>query len=209
MQNNTLSLYRAAALSRGRTIGLYGGSFNPAHEGHLYIAEEALKQLKLDEVWFLVSPQNPLKSEDGMAPFEHRLKSADSFTRQNPRLRTLDIEEHIGSQYSAITIATLKKAMPFTRFVWMMGADNLKTFNRWKHWQLIAEMVPIAVFDRSGYALGGCAGEFARTFAKNRVQASALKHSPAPAWSLVTIPRHPASATIIRSQRGNNWFVDA
>ncbi|PCI63668.1 MAG: nicotinate (nicotinamide) nucleotide adenylyltransferase [Kordiimonadales bacterium] len=196
-----------SSLNRGRKIGLYGGSFNPAHGGHLHVAHEALKRLKLDEIWFLVSPGNPLKSADGMAPFSERLASLQSVVRNRPNMRVSDIENKLNTRYTADTVQALVKALPFTYFTWVMGADNLSTFDQWHKWRCIVETLPIAVFDRAGYASGGFASELARRYARFRTSPENFGTARAPTWTFVTIPRHPGSATNIRRQQGENWFA--
>jgi len=198
---------RIANLASGRTIGLYGGSFNPAHSGHIYVACEALKRLKLDEIWFLVSPGNPLKPDAGMAPFADRLKSLETLACGQPRLKILDLEAQMGTRYTADTIAAIKTELPSTKFIWMMGADNLANFGAWYRWRDVAHALPIAVFDRTGYDNRGFASDLARYLARFRVPYQKLTSTPAPAWTFVTIARHAGSATAIRSQQGENWFM--
>jgi len=204
---NSRAIRRAAALSRGRSIGLYGGSFNPAHEGHLYVALEALKRLRLDEIWFLVSPGNPLKSGKGMAPFSERFESLKQLVGSRPKLKVLDLETRLGTRYTADTVKALQAELPATKFIWLMGADNLQTFDLWARWETIANALPIAVFDRTGYDYRGFASDLARRFAKFRVPYQRLNVTPAPAWTYVTIARHEGSATAIRNQQGENWFM--
>lgn len=133
-----------------RRVGLLGGSFNPAHDGHRHISIEALRLLGLDEVWWLVSPQNPLKPEAGMAPLVARLASAQR-TRRHPRIKPMAIESELGTRYTIDTVRALQQMYPKTRFIWLMGADNLAQFHRWRGWRRLARSVPIAVFPRSGY----------------------------------------------------------
>ena len=133
----------------GLTIGLLGGSFNPAHDGHAYVGETAMKRLKLDYVWWLVSPGNPLKGAGDMAAFAARLKSAGAVAR-HPRFIVTDIERYLGTRYTADTIAALRRRFPGVRFVWLMGSDNLRDFSRWQRWQQIARAIPIAVVQRPG-----------------------------------------------------------
>ncbi|MBT4905881.1 MAG: nicotinate-nicotinamide nucleotide adenylyltransferase, partial [Rhodospirillaceae bacterium] len=130
---------------RGRRIGLLGGSFNPAHDGHRHISQLALARLGLDEVWWLVSPQNPLKSEAGMAPFESRLESADRIACDR-RIRVSALEAELGTRYTADTLKALQNRYPAARFVWLMGADNLVQISRWRAWTQIFKTIPIAVF---------------------------------------------------------------
>ncbi len=200
-------LRHEAALRRNQSIGLYGGSFNPAHEGHLHVALEALKRLDLDEIWFLVSPGNPLKSDDGMAPFKDRRASVIKLINKHPRMKTRSLECKLGTRYTADTVSALKSELPRTNFVWLMGADSLADFDKWRDWKNIAETVPIAVFDRSGYALSGFRSGLAQQYARYSVTPKQLTRNQAPAWTFVTIPRHPGSATDIRSQNGDNWYA--
>lgn len=192
-----------------RRIGLLGGSFNPAHAGHVHISLEALKRLKLDEIWWLVSPHNPLKSSTELADYPTRLKSARTIAA-HPRIRVLDLEAREGLYYTVDTLAFLRRRYPITDFVWLMGADNLAHFHRWRQWRNIAQLVPIAVLDRAPYALRALYGPFAGR-AKNARQparaASALAEQPTPAWAYITLPRHPLSATYLRKTLGSAAFL--
>ena len=184
-----------------RTVGLLGGSFNPAHDGHRHISLAALNRLGLDEVWWLVSPQNPLKPVAGMAPLAERLASARRVAR-HPRIRVSDIERHLGTRYTADTIARLQRRFPDIAFVWLMGTDNLMQIPRWYRWPEIFRRVPVAVFDRGGDAFRALAGPAASRFRRYRVQAPrTLARRRPPAWCYVFTPRHPASATAIRAGR--------
>jgi nicotinate-nucleotide adenylyltransferase len=140
-------------IAKGLRIGLFGGSFNPAHEGHSYVAETALRRLRLDYVWFLVSPQNPLKPAHGMASLAERLAATRKLTGGNRRLIVTDIERIIASRYTNDTIRVLRARFPDVHFVWLMGSDNLEQFHRWQHWQDILARVPAAVVLRPGYTL--------------------------------------------------------
>ena len=202
----SLTLMRMAAKWQGRTVGLYGGSFNPAHEGHTHVANEALKRLKLDAVWLMVSPGNPLKDKHGMAKRKKRKKSLKSLVGNQPRMLVTDIEKKLGTRNTYDTLKTLTTAMPKTHFVWLMGADNLATFHHWYKWHSIARIVPIAVFDRPGYSVSGLSSRFAKNMVRFRVPYQRLRLAEAPAWSFVTIPRHTGSATEIRDQKGNKWW---
>ena len=137
---------RLGMLAPGR-VGLLGGSFNPAHGGHLHVSREALKRLDLDEVWWLVAPQNPLKAVRGMAPFDKRLAGAKRLAR-DPRIRVLDLERRLGTRYTVDTVAALRRLFPKIRFVWLMGADNLAQIRHWQRWTRIFAALPIAVFAR-------------------------------------------------------------
>jgi nicotinate-nucleotide adenylyltransferase len=185
-----------------RRVGLLGGSFNPAHAGHRHISVSALRRLALDEVWWLVSPQNPLKPVKGMAPLAKRLAGGRKAAR-HPRIRVTAIEAALGTRYTADTLDALVGRFPYTRFVWLMGADNLVQLPRWHRWRSIFETVPIAVFDRSPYSFRALAGKAARRFAHRRLperQASVLAESQPPAWVFLHTRLHPASATVIRSR---------
>ena len=184
-------------------IGLLGGSFNPAHDGHRYISLRALEQLGLDQVWWLVSPQNPLKGTADMAPFDQRLAGAGKVA-DDPRIRVSAIERDLGTRYTADTLAALVERFPEHDFVWLMGADNLLQIPRWRDWTRIFHTLPIAVFPRPTYSLRVSSCRAARRFARARVRrtrAKALAGMRAPAWIFLRIPLHPESATRIRRER--------
>ncbi|HUC63380.1 MAG TPA: nicotinate-nucleotide adenylyltransferase [Alphaproteobacteria bacterium] len=196
---------RRTGLRTGRRIGLLGGSFNPAHGGHLHISLLALKLLGLDEVWWLVSPQNPLKPTAGMAPFAARLEAARDATAGQRRIRVSDIERKLGTHYTADTLVALKRRYPRHRFVWLMGADNLAQIPAWQAWTRIFTELSIAVFDRPSYSFKALAGKAARRYAAYRVPPSRAKRlvgRKPPAWAFLYIPLHRASATAIRAKRG-------
>lgn len=181
-------------------IGLLGGSFNPAHEGHLHISLAALRLLKLDAVWWLISPQNPLKSADGMAPLAARKATAAAVAR-HPRIHATDIEQSLRTRYTADTLAKLKARFPSVRFVWLMGADNLIQLPHWARWQEIAASVPIAVFGRPAYSTRAMQGKATLRYARNRVSgmnAGRLAYRAPPAWSFFPIRSHNASSTALR-----------
>ena len=153
---------------KGQRIGLFGGSFNPAHRGHYMVALHALKTLKLDWVWWLVSPQNPLKDPAIIDEYGKRL----SYTRRiarHPRFIVTDIENQMHTRYTEETLETLKRLAPDAKFVWIMGADSLGSLHRWHHWLDIADMVPLAVLARPGYSIKALRGKAATRFAKARV----------------------------------------
>lgn len=186
----------------GLRIGLLGGSFNPAHEGHLHIARVALQRLNLDQVWWLVSPQNPLKSESGMAPLEKRLARAREVA-DDPRIAVTAIEEELGTRYTADTLVALKRRFPGVRFVWLMGADNMIELPRWKNWRAIMRAVPVAVIARPAYTIRARVSRAALIFASARKPTRAaprLAAMPPPAWVLIEDRLHPASATRIRER---------
>jgi nicotinate-nucleotide adenylyltransferase len=179
-------------------IGLLGGSFNPAHEGHLHVARMALRTLRLDQVWMLVSPGNPLKPAKGMAPFAERLASARRMARP-PRILATGIEASLGERYSALTLAKLRKRFPRAAFVWIIGADNLWQLPRWRRWRELVSHTPLAVLPRPGWTRRALAGAAARRMRRFRRRPGALP-SPAPGWALVPAREHPASATAIRAR---------
>jgi nicotinate-nucleotide adenylyltransferase len=184
-------------------VGLLGGSFNPAHDGHVYLSVQALRRLDLDQIWWLVSPQNPLKPRAGMAPFAERLRLAREIAR-HPRIRVLDLEARLGTSYSIDTLRRLV-TWPDMRFVWLIGADILLELPRWRHWQAILETVPVAAFDRTPYSYGALVGEAASRFARARIDESRLRDvsgTRAPAWAFVRLRAHPASSTAIRLATG-------
>lgn len=181
-------------------IGLLGGSFNPAHAGHAYIARAALRLLRLDQVWLLVSPGNPLKSSADMAPFAQRLASAERLCT-HPHLRATDIEYRLGTRFTADTLQALRQRFPRAQFVWLMGADNLRQFPSWRRWEHITRLMPIAVLPRPGSTRIALASRAAQRLRHARLRANAqtlLARSAAPRWSLLPIRENPLSATQIR-----------
>lgn len=194
---------RALGFVPKRRVGLLGGSFNPAHAGHRHIAELALKHLGLDEVWLLVSPGNPLKKKDGMAPLAARLASAEAQAR-HPRIRATTIERELGTRFTADTLATLVRRFPRTEFVWLMGADNLRQLPQWERWSTIFNTVPIAIFARPSYSTKALAGKAAHRFSTARQRprngAARLASRKPPAWVFMHTRLHPASATSIRER---------
>lgn len=187
-----------------RRIGLLGGSFNPAHGGHLHISRTALQRLALDEVWWLVSPQNPLKPIAGMAPFAQRLAGARRVAGGHLRIRVSDIESRLGTRYTADTIKALRRRFPRLRFVWLMGADNLVQIRHWQRWTEIFETVPIAVFDRPPCSAQALASPAATRFARSRAPAAAardLAERTPPAWAYFHTKLDPRSASAIRAGR--------
>lgn len=192
-----------------RTIGLLGGSFNPAHAGHLHISLEALKRLQLDEIWWLVSPKNPLKKADDLADYALRLSFARGLAN-HPRIRVLDVEAQHQLHYTIDSIRFLQSHRRDCAFVWLMGADNLAGFHRWKNWREIARRLPIAILDRAPFGIRALHARFATAYATHRLQsakAARLAECAAPQWCYLTIPRHPLSATHLRKTLGRNAFL--
>lgn len=185
----------------GLRIGLFGGSFNPAHSGHLHVAETAMKRLQLDWVWWIVARGNPLKAAHG--DFAERLASARAVA-QNPRMIVTDIEARLGLTHTSDTLDAIVARAPEAHFVWLMGADNMIGFHHWENWQGIAEMLPIAVIARPGVGPGARNSPFARRFAKSRIPSAAartLATTPPPAWTYLTAPLDPSSSTALRAAR--------
>jgi len=184
-------------------IGLLGGSFNPAHGGHVSVSLQAIKRLRLDRVWWLVSPQNPLKAAAGMAGFEERLTSAHALA-DHPRIAVSDLEQRLGLRYSIDTMRWLRSRRR-ADFVWLVGADILVQLPHWRAWQQLVRLVPIAVVDREPYSYAGLAGKAARRIAGRRWpegEAAGLPGARPPAWVFLRVRRHEASSTAIRRRRG-------
>ncbi|MBF0167949.1 MAG: nicotinate-nucleotide adenylyltransferase [Alphaproteobacteria bacterium] len=186
---------------RKRSVGLLGGSFNPAHEGHLHLSLLARRALALDEVWWLVSPQNPLKPVKGMASFQDRLGRAQKCVAPYPFLKITDIEARLGTCYSADTVAHLKKRLPGIRFVWLMGADNLSQLPRWRGWTRLVKLLPVAVMARPAYSLPALAGKAAKRYERCATSSRKLSGAIPPAWTFLWLKEHPASATDIRAHQ--------
>ena len=193
-------------MKRKRTIGILGGSFNPAHAGHRHISLEAMRQLKLDEVWWLVSPQNPLKSSAGMADFETRFESAVQMAR-HPRIHVSGFEQQMGTQYTAETLKLLTGMHPEYRFVWLMGADNLCQVHRWKNWEEIFRRVHVAVYDRRPHSLKAQQSRAAQRYRRFKQPPEKLANSALPAWTFLRGRLHPLSATHIRNLLGEKAFL--
>ncbi|MBV8978785.1 MAG: nicotinate-nucleotide adenylyltransferase [Alphaproteobacteria bacterium] len=179
-------------------IGLLGGSFNPAHEGHRYVSEVALRRLGLDQVWWLVTPRNPLKSPHHLAPIEDRLESARPLA-SHPRIVVLDIERALGTHYSIDTLKRLRRRFAQVQFVWLMGSDNLRIFDRWRRWQEIAALVPIAVVLRPGTVLATLSSKAMARFRRNR-RCGGQALSSAPCIVILDGHRNAQSSTALRAQ---------
>ena len=193
---------------RKARIGLLGGSFNPAHAGHRHVADRALRALRLDQVWLLVSPGNPLKPRRGMAPFAERLASAHRIA-DGRRVVATDIEARLGTRFTVVTLALLRQRFPRVRFVLLVGADNLTQLPRWKRWQALMRETPLAVLPRPGKTRRALSGQAARAMARHRRRPGALLSQESAAgscghagWTLVPAREHPASATAIRRAAG-------
>jgi nicotinate (nicotinamide) nucleotide adenylyltransferase/ribosome silencing factor RsfS/YbeB/iojap len=198
-----------SAGGRHRRIGILGGSFNPAHHGHLHLSLTALSRLGLDEVWWMVSPQNPLKPVAGMAPFAERLAGARRVAAPHPRIRVTDIETRLGGPhfFTADTLTRLTRRFPRFRFVWLMGADNLIQIRYWARWAEIFRSVGVAVFARPAYSQQALAGLAARRFARQRLPERAgrsLAETTPPAWVFFHSRLDSSSATRIRAAHGES-----
>ena len=187
----------------GMKIGLFGGTFDPPHEAHLAACLLAMKRLRLDRVWWLVTPGNPLKDTRGLAPLADRMAAARVLAN-HPRINITDLEAGIGTRYTHETILYLRKRCPGVRFVWIMGADNLRSFHRWQRWRGIAGLVPIAVVDRLGPSLYATASLAGQALARYRVPESAAWSLPTrrpPAWVYIHGLKSPLSSTALRAKR--------
>ncbi len=184
----------------GNRIGIFGGSFNPPHSGHRLVAETALKRLRLDQVWWMVSPGNPLKDHVDLAPLERRVHMTRSVA-EHPRMKVSAHEQVLGSPYTARTIAMLRVKRPALRFVWIMGADNLAGFHHWQDWRSIVDSVPMAVVDRPGASLATLGAPMAKAYEKQRVDetdAALLADLKAPSWVFLHTALDDSSSTRLR-----------
>lgn len=182
-------------------IGLLGGSFDPAHEGHVHITREALRRFGLDRVWWLVSPGNPLK-EHGPAPLARRIERAQKMMR-DPRVKVTGLEDQLGTRYTAQTVERLCRLYPNVRFVWLMGADNLAQFHLWDNWRGILARVPVGILARPGARLAARGSVAAEIYASARIGAEAshlLPEADVPAWCFVNVPMRSQSSSAIRAQ---------
>lgn len=187
-------------LHPGMAVGLLGGSFDPAHEGHAHLTRVALTRFSLDRVIWLVSPGNPLKAQ-GPAPLADRMAQARRVI-SDPRVQISDFESRIGTRYTAETIEALQKACPRVRFVWLMGADNLQQFHRWERWQDILHAVPLGVLARPGWRQSALQSRTARQYRAYQLPGAAshlLAGQEAPAWCFVNMPMTSVSSTQIRA----------
>ncbi|MBV1704940.1 MAG: nicotinate-nucleotide adenylyltransferase [Hyphomicrobiales bacterium] len=181
-------------------IGLFGGTFNPPHEGHLHVSREALRRLRLDRLWWLVTPGNPLKDNRALPSLAERIVAARALARDR-RIVVTGCEAGLGTRFTADTLRALRGRAPSARFVWIMGADNLGDFPRWRGWRDIADGVPIAVFDRRGGRAkppSGAAGAYLDRFRLDEADAALLAGAPAPAFVFLHGRRSGESSTHLR-----------
>ncbi|GJD63910.1 nicotinate-nucleotide adenylyltransferase [Methylobacterium frigidaeris] len=194
-------IVRLPPLAPGLRVGLYGGSFNPAHAGHRHVSRLALRRLALDRVWWLVSPGNPLKDRSHLPDAASRAEGARAVAR-DPRIAVTDFEAALEVRYTVETLSWLTDRHPEIRFVWIMGADSLASFHRWRGWREIAARMPFAVIDRPGYTLRAMASPAARALAASRIDepaAATLADRRPPAWVFLHGPRNSLSSTALRA----------
>jgi len=187
----------------GMRIGLFGGSFNPPHEGHVLVSRIALSRLRLDRLWWLVTPGNPLKETAGLASLETRMTASRKLAA-HPRIVVSGIESQIHTRFTYDTLRFLRRRCPGVRFVWIMGADNLLHFHRWSHWREIAQLVPIAVIDRPGATWKSGSAISAQVFSKSRLlekDAGLLANTRPPAFVYLHGKRTTQSSTLLRAAR--------
>jgi nicotinate-nucleotide adenylyltransferase len=181
-------------------VGLYGGSFNPAHAGHRHVSRMALRRLGLDRLWWIVTPGNPLKDTGELASTAMRVAQAKEIA-EDPRIDVTAFEEEIGARYTIDTLAYLRRRFPGVHFVWIMGADNLAGFHRWRGWRRIARMMPMAIIDRPGWTLKAMRSRAAIALSGARVdegRAPVLAGLKPPAWVFLHGPRSHLSSTMLR-----------
>ena len=194
---------RMPHVEKGLAVGLFGGSFNPPHAGHALVAEIALRRLALDQLWWIVTPGNPLKNSHELAPLAERLELSEGLAA-NPRIKVTAFEASHHLRYTADTLALVRAKNPGVDFVWIMGADNLRDFHRWQRWRQIAMTFPVAVIDRPGATLSFLSSVVAKTFDYARVDeadAPQLARMKPPAWTFIHGPRSLLSSSAIRARR--------
>ena len=198
--DRSISYVKLPPHAPGLRVGLFGGSFNPAHQGHRAASLLALRRLRLDCIWWLVSPGNPLKDKRELAPLPVRIEAAREIAA-HPRIKISGIETAIGTTYSFETIAYLKRRCPGVHFVWIMGADNLAGFHRWKRWRDLINLAPIAIIDRPGSTLRSMSSRAGRILAPYRLSENAaarLADAQPPAFVFLHGPRSALSSTALR-----------
>jgi nicotinate-nucleotide adenylyltransferase len=189
----------------GMKVGLFGGSFNPPHAGHVLLAEIALRRLQLDQLWWMVTPGNPLKSTRELKPLSERLAACEQIS-EDPRIKVTAFEAAHRIRFTLDTLTLVKSRNPDVNFVWLMGADNLKNFHHWQNWHQIALTFPIAVIDRPGSTLSYISSKMAKTFDYARVDeddAPQLSLMKAPAWTFIHGPRSTLSSSAIRESQNS------
>ena len=187
----------------GQAVGLFGGSFNPPHEGHVHVSEQALRRLNLAQIWWLVTPGNPLKNNSNLASLEDRIAACEAINT-DPRIKVTGCELNLPTSYTADTLAHIVDRNPRVRFVWVMGADNLGQFHKWERWRDIADLMPLAVVDRPGSTLALHSAMAAQSLRHARIDeadSQSLADYRAPAWVFLHGPRNSLSSTAIRAQK--------
>lgn len=187
-------------VEKGMQVGLFGGSFNPPHAGHALVAEIALRRLDLDQLWWIVTPGNPLKSTRELAPLSERIRQSERMAK-DPRIKVTAFEAAHHVRYTADTLSLVRARNPGVDFVWIMGADSLRDFHRWQRWRQIMTTFPVAVIDRPGATLSFLSSVAAKTFDYARIDerdAPILARMRAPAWTFIHGPRSSISSTAIR-----------
>lgn len=196
-------LSRIPAAYSGERIGLFGGSFNPPHSGHFHVAQQALRRLKLDRIWWLVTPGNPLKDKSNLAPLTDRLAACEKLAGSR-RMVVSALEISLPSQFTADTLQHICKSRPGVNFIWIMGADNLGQFHNWDRWQDIAALMPIAVVDRPGSTMSLHNAQAANALSRYRIDeadAPVLAGMKPPAWTFLHGPRNALSSTALRERK--------
>ena len=200
MANLRPAAHLPPASTRAR-IGLFGGSFDPPHSGHVHVAETAMKHLGLDQVWWFPTPGNPLK--EAPSDYEARFDAVCELTRHNRRFQVSAAEKQANLRYTIDLVRLLKQHCPKAQLTWIMGGDSLMTFHFWKDWKRLAETVPIAVISRPGFELAARVSPFAKAFARQRVPdiaARTLVEQSAPRWVYLPAPLNPVSSTALRNE---------
>jgi len=190
----------------GLKIGLFGGTFDPPHAAHRAACLLALRRLNLDRIWWMVTPGNPLKDTRGLSPLAERIAAAKALAN-HPRIEVTGVEAQMRTRYTYDTVAKLVARCPGVRFVWIMGADNLRSFHRWQRWRGIANLAPIAVVDRVGpslYATAGTAGQALSRFRIPETAATSLAYRRPPVWVFLHGLKSPLSSTALRALRGKS-----
>jgi len=193
-------LFKMPHVEAGMKVGLYGGSFNPPHQGHKLLAEMALKRFQLDQIWWMVTPGNPLKDKRELLPLERRIAQSRALIH-HPKIHVTGFEAGLRTSYSATTIALIRQARPRVHFIWLMGADNLGQFHIWQQWREIAASVGMGIIDRYGATLNALSSPAARCLARFRLperQASSLALIQPPVWCFLHTPRLNVSSTSLR-----------
>ncbi|MFC6488894.1 nicotinate-nucleotide adenylyltransferase [Nitratireductor sp. GCM10026969] len=191
---------RMPHVEKGMAVGLFGGSFNPPHAGHALVAETALRRLRLDQLWWIVTPGNPLKDNSGLAPLANRIALSEACAKDS-RIKVTAFEAGHRVRFTADTIELVKERNRGVDFVWLMGADSLRSFHRWERWRKIVRSVPIAVFDRPGATLSFLSSTMAKTFDHARLDESdapRLARMAPPVWTFIHGPRSSLSSTALR-----------